>query len=171
MRYLRIGEKKKKDNATEWRAPPSFYRARNLETGRGITRLITFSSIDIVVGRSLRQNRRRNPVRRTLSPLLLRRFSVGDVLCAAKKRGGVVYRGEGREGGGGGGGDHARRWLSSACTYLKGLENPVALRYLSEQRMCAIKLLLYLALGAASRALSPRVKQGKRDRSRDSKEE
>lgn len=50
------------------------------------------------------------------------------------------------------GGDHARRWLSSACTYLKGLENPVALRYLSEQRMCAIKLLLYLALGAASRS-------------------
>lgn len=44
------------------------------------------------------------------------------------------------------------RWLSSACTYLKGLENPVALRYLSEQRMCAIKLLLYLALGATSRS-------------------
>lgn len=61
-------------------------------------------------------------------------------------------RGEERRGGERRGGDHARRWLSSACTYLKGLENPVALRYLSEQRMCAIKLLLYLALGAASRS-------------------
>lgn len=45
-----------------------------------------------------------------------------------------------------------RRRVSSARTYLKGLENPVALRYLSEQRMCAIKLLLYLVLGGEPRS-------------------
>lgn len=52
-----------------------------------------------------------------------------------------------------------RGWVSSARTYLKGLENPVALRYLSEQRMCAIKLLLYLVLGgpAVRTAVSGKV--------------
>lgn len=36
--------------------------------------------------------------------------------------------------------------------YPKGLENPVALRYLSKQRMCVIKLLLYLAASGSSPA-------------------
>lgn len=69
-------------------------------------------------------------------PLSLARCCFWPLPCLAKKRSASFI-------------GPLRRWVSSACTYLKGLENPVALRYLSEQRMCAIKLLLYLALGAA----------------------